>query len=354
MTAKLILEDGTIFTGKAFGAEGTAYGEAVFNTSMLGYPDILTDPENTGKIVCMTYPLIGNYGVMDAYGKISRLSGFVVREKCEYVSNYRPYDHIEDFMRERGIIGLYDIDTRALTIKLRDSGAMKAAITTEDSPAEKHLADLKTYTVNESLQLDIDVSAHVDAVKNRRGTAAVYCFGAYKLMAKCLNERGYKVSVFNGRTKAADILAGKFDLVVISDGAGDPRMASGDVMDTIKALCDSGTPLLGISLGHQLIALSMGGVVEKLKNGHRGSNYPVLDKARGRTYMSAQNHGYVVKYNKDLSEKADISHVNINDDSVEGLVYRGRPIHTVQFLPDTAPGVSETEYVFDEILKKVR
>lgn len=348
MTAKLILEDGTVFVGESIGSKKTTIAEIVFNTSMTGYLEVLSDPSYAGQAITMTYPLIGNYGVTDDMeSERSFAKGYIVRELSRTPSNFRCKGSLEDFLIEQDIPGICGIDTRALTKLLRDKGTMNGMITCEDVNPEDVLDDIKAYTVG-----DVVSEVTCKDVKHLPGKGyrvAMLDLGAKRSIAKSLNERGCDVTIYPAHTPAKVILAGGYDGIMLSNGPGDPK-ACKDIIAEIRQLYASDVPIFAICLGHQLMALANGADTFKMKYGHRGGNHPVKDLATGRVYISSQNHGYVVDCDT-LDEKvAKPAFVNVNDETNEGLSYEGKNIFTVQFHPEAAPGPLDSGVLFDRFM----
>ena len=309
MKAKLILENGMVFEGKAFGHLKDSVGEVVFTTGMTGYQEVLTDPSYYGQIVTMTYPLIGNYGINleDMESDSPKVRGFIVREKCNLPNNFRCELELEDFLKQNKIVGLEGIDTRALT-----------TVTTK-----------KSYTVEGK-------GKHV----------AVIDFGIKQNILRCFKKRGCKLTVFPADTKAEDILAINPDLVFLSNGPGDPEDLP-EVIENIKKIVGK-KPIVGICLGHQLLGLTLGGQTAKLKFGHRGCNHPVKDLETNKVTITSQNHGYVVQT---LPEDVEATHININDGTIEGMKHKKLPIFSVQFHPEASAGPQDSEYIFDKFME---
>lgn len=346
MKAKLILENGMIFEGKAFGYLKESVGEVVFTTGMTGYQEVLTDPSYYGQIVTMTYPLIGNYGInlddMESDGIKAR--GFIVREKCDLPSNFRCELELEDFLKQEKVMGLEGIDTRALTKVLRNNGTMRGIITTEH--LEEH--DIKE---------KIDNFSNKEAVKKVttkkpytiEGTGkhvAIMDFGIKSNIIRNFKKRGCKITVLPADTTAEEVLKVNADLVFLSNGPGDPEDLE-SVIENIKKMVGK-TPIAGICLGHQLLGLALGGKTTKLKFGHRGCNHPVKDLETNLVHITSQNHGYVVET---LPEDMEVTHLNINDGTVEGMKHKNLPIYSVQFHPEAAAGPKDSEYIFDRFLE---
>ena len=293
MKAFLILEDGTVFEGKSIGSTREVISEIVFNTSMTGYLEVLTDPSYAGQAVCMTYPLIGNYGITpDMESARSWVDGYIVRELSRLPSNFRCQGSIQDFLKKQDVPGICGIDTRALTKILREKGTMNGMITTnENYDLEEVLPKLKAYTVGDVVSKVTCSEKKVLPGKGKK--VALMDFGAKNNIAKSLNERGCEVTIWPAHTSAEEILATNPDGIMLSNGPGDPE-TNVDIIKEVKKLYDSNTPIFAICLGHQLMALAVGASTHKMKYGHRGGNHPVKDLETGRVYISAQNHGYVV------------------------------------------------------------
>lgn len=362
MRAFLILEDGTVFEGTHIGANKEIVSEIVFNTSMAGYLEVLTDPSYAGQAVCMTYPLIGNYGVCleDCESKRPWPDGFIVRELSRMPSNFRCNKTIQEYLEEHDVPGIAGIDTRALTKILREKGTMNGMITTNESyHFEEILPKLKAYTTGNVVEkVTCDKAYTIPGNKEALGQGsngsckkvALMDFGAKANIARSLAKRGCDVTVYPAGTKAEEILAASPDGIMLSNGPGDPKDC-GPIIDEIKKLYDSTTPIFAICLGHQLMALATGADTYKLKYGHRGGNHPVKDLATGKVYISSQNHGYVVDMDKLDAKTATPAFINVNDGTNEGLAYTGKNIFTVQFHPEACPGPQDSGYLFDRFMK---
>lgn len=388
MKAFLILEDGTVFEGKHIGADKEIISEIVFNTSMAGYLEVLTDPSYAGQAVCMTYPLIGNYGICkeDMESARSWPDGFIVRELSRIPSNFRSDITIQEFLEEHGVPGIAGIDTRALTKILRRMGTMNGMITTnEQYQIDEVLPWLKAYTTGKVVEKvtceksytikgsatlaqngPLSGSARFDAdayaagkkelrpslVKELNGLGkrvALLDLGTKDNIAHSLAMRGCDVTVYPALTTAEEILRDKPDGIMLSNGPGDPKECS-SIIAQIKKLYDSDLPIFAICLGHQLMALATGADTFKMKYGHRGGNHPVKDLATGRVYISSQNHGYVVDMDK-LDERIAVpAFVNVNDGTCEGLSYTGKNIFTVQYHPEACCGPQDSGYLFDRFI----
>lgn len=344
--AYLVLEDGSVFEGKAFGETGETVGEVVFNTGMTGYQEILTDPSYEGQIVVMTYPLIGNYGVNDGHSESirPRVKGFVVREFYRDAIGWQNGEDIEKYLKKYGIMGIEDVDTRALTKVIRDKGTMRGVITTENHfDKGKSLSSLKGFDNTNAVEKV--TTDEVYYVKPRCLNVAVMDFGVKKSIISSLSSRYCNVNVFPAFATPKQILSLNPDGIVLSNGPGDPKDMMA-VVENIKELALK-KPVLGICLGHQMLALALGGNTVKMKYGHRGCNHPVKDIERDKVYITSQNHGYVVEAESLNPDKIKVTHLNMNDGTLEGFRHKHLPIISVQFHPEAAPGPQDTQHLFD-------
>ncbi len=392
MKTFLILEDGTVFEGIHIGARKEVISEIVFNTSMAGYLEVLTDPSYAGQAVCMTYPLIGNYGICmdDMESKRPWPDGFIVRELSRVPSNFRCDITIQQFLEQNGVPGIAGIDTRALTRILREKGTMNGMITTnENYNLDEIIPKLKSYTTGKvvervsctekytlsgtqelaengplsgsSVFRKEDYAAGIrekkpSLVRELNGNGlrvALLDLGAKDNIAKSLAARGCEVTVYPAWTTAAEILADEPDGIMLSNGPGDPKECT-SIIEEIRKLYEADVPIFAICLGHQLMALATGADTFKMKYGHRGGNHPVKDLQTGRVYISSQNHGYVVDMDKLDPQVAAPAFVNVNDGTNEGLSYTGKNIFTVQFHPEACPGPQDSSYLFDRFIKMMR
>lgn len=370
MKAILALEDGRLFQGRAFGKAGTTTGEICFNTSMTGYQEVITDPSYRGQIVTMTYPQIGNYGVNpeDAESAGPHVRGFVIGELSPVASNYRSRQTLAEYFTEHGILGIEWVDTRALTKHLRSAGAMRACLTTELSESEAIEAAkasapmegadfVKEVSTTEGYHWDQDSRRftlpntvtgvegnwlELPPVKHR---IVAYDFGIKYNILRRLRQAGFDVQVVNSRTKAEDVLSMNPDGVFLSNGPGDPA-ALGYIHEEIKKLIGQ-KPIFGICLGNQILGHVFGGSTFKLKFGHRGGNQPVKDLRTGKISITSQNHGFAVDADK-LPSNVEVTHINLNDDTVEGIRHKDHPVFSVQYHPEAAPGPNDATYFFDE------
>lgn len=343
--AYLVLADGSVYEGVGFGAEKTAVGELVFNTGVVGYLETLTDPVYAGQIVLQTFPLIGNYGVIEEdFQGDCHLHGYVVREWCDTPSNFRSSGDLDALLKEKGIPGICGLDTRALTRKIRESGVMNAMICAEPP---KDMSEILSFRISGAVQDTSCTEKHtLPTAGEAKFRVALIHYGAAQNIAARLQERGCEVTVFPFDTPAEDILSGCFDGVLLSDGPGDPAENSACIAQISKLL--GKLPVMGISLGHQLLALAAGGRTEKMKYGNRGSNQPVKDLNGSRTYITAQNHGYAVV--ADSVRSGEQSFVNANDDSCEGMDYPALKAFGVQFHPECSGGPQDTSFLYDRFI----
>jgi len=348
-TARLVLENGVVFTGRSFGAEGESFGEVVFNTSMTGYQEVLTDPSYYGQIVTMTYPLIGNYGVNvdEVESDKPHVRGFVVREFSEVPSHFKCMGNLEDYLSRNGIIGLAEVDTRKLTKIIRNYGTMKAVLTTLDTPVETLLEKLEDPLPADQIDHVTTQSVYRCPGNGRRIVAMD--FGMKAGVVRSLLARGCDVVVVPARTTAEEVLAWKPHGVMLSNGPGNPEDAPYAIETVQKLLAQ--VPVFGICLGHQLIALACGAQTEKMRFGHRGANHPVKDLRTGKVAISSQNHGYVVSEDSLASVPLEVTHRNQNDGTIEGLVHQQYPTFCVQYHPEARPGPDDSDYLFDDFMK---
>lgn len=353
MKAFLILEDGTVFTGTSIGSTRDMISEIVFNTSMTGYLEVLTDPSYAGQAVVMTYPLIGNYGITPDMESLKAWpDGYIVRELSRMPSNFRCEGTIQDFLKKYDIPGIAGVDTRALTKILREKGTMNGMITTnENYDLEEVISKLKNYKVEGVVSKVTCAEKYV--LEGTGKKVALLDLGAKKNIAKSLNDRGCEVTVYPADTTAEEIIASNPDGIMLSNGPGDPAECT-SIIKEIKKLYETDIPIFAICLGHQLMALATGADTEKMRWGHRGGNHPVKDLKSGRVYISSQNHGYVIKEETIDPDVAEVSFINVNDKTIEGLDYKNKNIRTVQFHPEACPGPQDTAYLFDEFMDRMK
>ncbi|HME42986.1 MAG TPA: glutamine-hydrolyzing carbamoyl-phosphate synthase small subunit [Syntrophorhabdales bacterium] len=348
MKAMIALEDGTLFEGRSLGAEGEKEGEIVFNTSMTGYQEIMTDPSYKGQIVTMTYPLIGNYGVNeeDVESGGPKVEGFIVREFSKITSNWRAKDSLVEYLKRHKIVGIEEVDTRALTKHIRVGGAMKAVISTRDLDPKSLVQKAKESIgiVGIDLVKEVTCDAPYEFETGGDFTCVVMDFGVKINILRMLKKAGCRVVVVPARTKAKEILAMKPDGVLLSNGPGDPQGVP-DVVEEIRKLFGK-APIFGICLGQQLLGLAYGGDTYKLKFGHRGANQPIKELATGKVAIASENHGFAVNLDSIKKEKVKGTHVNLNDDTLEGIEHEIYPIFSVQFHPEASPGPHDSWGLF--------
>ncbi len=360
--AKLALEDGTIYTGRAFGAPGEKLGEVVFNTSMMGYQEILTDPSYKGQIVTMTYPLIGNYGTTseDAESLNVQVEGFVVRELTKVPSNFRSHRDLDTYLKASNVVGIEGIDTRALVRRLRVRGSMNGILSNQDLDDESLVAKAKAFPGMEGRDLVKEVvpeksftwskgfgpfADHVMPARSPSKRVVAIDFGMKWNILRCLTQVGCQVTVVPGTATAADVLAHDPDGIFLSNGPGDPAAVS-YAIETVKGLLGR-KPIFGICLGHQLLGLALGAKTFKLKFGHRGANQPVLNSTTGSVEITTQNHGFAVDPNS-LPLGAVPTHINLNDQTLEGLHVPDLKAFSVQYHPEAAAGPHDSTYLFED------
>ena len=354
--AWLVLEDGSSFQGTSFGANGEGHGEVVFNTSMTGYQEILTDPSYAGQIVMLTYPLIGNYGINPetVESKKIQVRGLVVREDCDIPSHWNSQSTVAQFLASQGISGISGIDTRAVTRRLRSSGVMMGIITRDDpQSALKKLASLPSYgSVNYVSEVSTPVPYTWDPTETPTSYNIVALdYGLKYNILRILNKLGCRVNVVPAATSAEDILQIDPDGLLLSPGPGDPALLD-QISDTVRALVGV-KPIMGICLGNQMLGKAFGGKTFKLKFGHRGANHPVKDLVTGRVHITAQNHGYALDADS-LPPSLEVSHLNLNDETVEGLTHRDYPIVSIQYHSEASPGPLDNVYLFQRFLDMVK
>jgi len=370
MNALLALEDGTVFPAKSFTGPGEAEGECVFNTAMTGYQEVLTDPSYNGQLVAMTYPLIGNYGINDQDIESDRIQveAFLVKEYLPFPSNFRSQAPLADYLKKSQILGLEGIDTRALTRHLRNYGAMRAVASTEQLKPEALIERARSIptmlgqglvdrvTTSQPYQWDQGKVLPMDSGQRRypwktNGFAfkvVVLDYGVKYNILRSLEKRGCQVLVTPASTSAREILALKPDGLLLSNGPGDPA-ANPEIIQTVQNLLDS-LPVFGICLGHQILGLALGGTTFKLKFGHRGANQPVKYLRTGRVEITSQNHGFSVDLDSMKDPNVELTHINLNDQTLEGFEHKRYPLFSVQYHPEASPGPHDASYLFDHFL----
>src|SRR5437764_2974529 len=353
--AILALEDGRVWRGRSWATQGEACGEMVFNTSMTGYQEVLTGRSCAGQIVCMTYPLIGNYGVNNEDPESSRpwVEGFVVREASRMASNWRATESLDDYLKRWNIVAIDHIDTRALVRHIRDKGAMRACLSTIDSDAESVIEKARQSPSMENRELASVVTTkqpyEVPAANSERFHVVCYDFGVKTNSLRELSQAGCRVTVVPSSTPANEVFAMKPDGVFLSNGPGDPASMTKEV-EEVKRVAQSGTPTFGICFGHQLLGRAFGGQTFKLTFGHRGGNQPVKDSRDGRVEITSHNHGFAVKA-ETLPNEIEVTHINLNDNCVEGMRHTTLPIISVQYHPEAAPGPHDAEHHFQRFIE---
>ncbi len=346
----LLTQDGTILRGKSFGAQGESFGELVFNTSITGYQEIITDPSYASQMVVMTYPEIGNYGInQDDFEAIKpHFNALIVKNYCKKESHYKSEKTLSDYLKEHDIVALEGLDTRELTKKIRESGTMNAYVNSNDIcdvEINKKIGELQNYKHNPDIVLDVTTGVNYKVGEGNPIKLAFIDYGAKLGIINSLVKRGCEVNVFRADVSAQTIIDGDFDALFLSNGPGDPSDCKLE-LSTIKELIGR-LPIFGICLGYQLLALALNGKTYKLKYGHRGGNHPIKNILTNKVFMSSQNHGYALCPDS-LTELVQVSHINLNDDTLEGFIAPSLKIYAVQFHPEANPGPEDSSVIFDE------
>lgn len=357
MKAKLILEDGSIYEGQSFGYTDETVGEVVFNTGMTGYQEMMTDPSYKGQIVLLTYPLIGNYGVKSLFNqsKTPTVKGLIVRECYKDSLGWQKGYSLENYMKENKIIGIEGIDTRAITKKIREQGTMKGIIT-QAQDIDQESIQQKLYSYDNKKAVSQVSTKEYYSLKPERDIAcniAVIDYGVKSYILKALQDRGCHVHVFPAYSTPEEILKVNPSGIIFSNGPGDPIDIE-FLIPNVKKLINTQIPILGICLGHQLLSMALGAKTMKIKYGHRGGNHPVKDLRNGKVYITAQNHGYIVKQESLDKNKVTITHINMNDNTLEGFKHNILPILSVQFHPEAGPGPQDSQYIFDDFIDMIK
>lgn len=353
--AYLLLQDGTLFEGTAIGKEGTTIGEVVFSTSMVGYQEALTDPSNYGTLLVQTFPLIGNYGI-NKYSNESdktHLNGYIIREICDVPSNFRCEDTLQGFMEKNNVVGICDIDTRKLTRLIREKGVMNAMLTTTKiDDISKAIEEIKSFKIEKAIETTSCKKQTVYNAENGKYNVALLDLGTKKSLIEAFTMRDCNVAVLPYTTSSQEIIDMKPDAIVVSDGAGDP-CENVDIIKTVNELIKANVPMFGIGLGHQIIALANKASVKKMHYGHRGANQPVVNLENSRTYITTQNHGYIVDDATIDNSICEVTFKNANDKTCEGLSYKDAPVYSVQFTPDATQSMLSTSYVYDKLIAMI-
>ena len=356
MKAILALEDGTIFEGKSFGAEGEIAAEVVFNTSMSGYQEIITDPSYKGQFVCMTYPLIGNYGVNpeDVESKKPQVEGFIIKELASLRSNWRASKDLGLYLKENGVLAIEGIDTRSLTLHIREKGSLKAVLSTKDFNKKSLVKKANNFKglIGQDLVKVVSITKKKDYNKKGKYKVAVIDCGIKYNILRELAQRDCKLTLFPAKTKAAEIMKMKPDGIFLSNGPGDPEGAP-YVAETVKQLLGK-IPVFGICLGQQILGLALGGKTYKLKFGHHGANHPVKDLKTNKIAITVQNHNFCVDIDSLDKNDIEITHIKLNDNTLEGIKHKKFPAFSVQFHPEASPGPNDAKYIFDDFIKLMR
>ena len=357
MEGLIYLEDGTVFKGKGFGFKGTAVGELVFNTSMTGYQEILTDPSYKGQIITMTYPLIGNYGISEHDNESEGIHAFglVIKDLCDAPSNSNCIMTLDQWLADQEIPGVYGVDTRQITKKIRKNGTVKCLISTEGISISEAREKCMAGTLRGDWMKEVSVKkktllGSTAETDDKPYKVAVLDYGVKRHILKYLRERNCDLTVYPYGTAAEDILADSPDGIFLTNGPGDPEEAVEAIEEIRKLISRSEIPMFGICMGHQLLALALGGRTYKLKYGHRGGNHGVYDKDTKRSCITSQNHGYAVKHECIILKGMEVTHLNLNDGTVEGMEHRDLPIFSVQFHPEASPGPNDSGYLFDKFI----
>lgn len=356
MKGYLLLEDGTQFHGELFGAAHQQVGEVVFNTSMTGYQEIITDPSYYNQIVVMTYPLVGNYGIHQyiSQSKHPLVKGFVVREQAEVYSHWKGHMSLDHYLTMNGIMGLSGIDTRALVRKIRTQGTMKGIIAAENVPVDEALAQVKeTVFANYVASVTTPCAFEMSPLGETLAKVAVLDFGIKRNIIRALLKRGLAIKVFPADASIGEIEAYDPDGIFMSNGPGDPQELV-EVIAMTEKLIEKEIPIFGICLGHQLLSLAMGCETVPMKYGHRGGNHPVKDLTDDRIVITAQNHGYEVLDESIDKTKIEVTHINLNDKTVEGIRHLTKPVFSVQYHPEASPGPDDSEYLFDRFVALIK
>ena len=352
----LYLEDGSVYKGHGFGARATRVGELVFNTSMTGYQKILTDPSYKGQIITMTYPLIGNYGISDIDNESGGIHAFgtVIKDLCSQPSNSKCVKTLDQWLTQQDTPGIWGLDTRKITKKIRTQGTIKCVISNEGISTEEAKTLCRDTELRGDWMKEVSVKERICRGEGGKYKVAVLDFGVKENILKSLIDRGCCLELFPYGTHAEEILSFQPDGIFLTNGPGDPEEAGEAVREVAVLLRDAEVPVFGICMGHQILALAAGGKTYKLKYGHRGGNHGVYDKETKRSYITSQNHGYAVKMESIMLNGMEVTHLNLNDGTVEGMEHRDLPIFSVQFHPEASPGPNDSAYLFDKFVNLMK
>ncbi len=352
MNGTIYLEDGTLYKGKGFGKAGTSIGELVFNTSMTGYQEILTDPSYAGQIINMTYPLIGNYGTNKFENESTKIyaKGFIVKNIAKNPCNYMSEKQLSEMLKAMEIVCVSDVDTRSITKKIRNSGALKCVISNEDLSIDRLKEYMNNYEVEED-SMKMVSTKNIIHIESKGPKVAVLDFGVKSNIINNLKSRECDVTIFPYNTTYEEIMSIKPSGVLLSNGPGNPKAVS-KAVETVKKLMDK-IPMFGICLGHQILALALGGDTYKMKYGHRGANHGVYDIEKDKAYITSQNHGYGVDPDSIKNKEVIVTHINLNDKTIEGMKHKSLPVFSVQFHPEGAPGPGDSAYLFDKFVQSL-
>lgn len=350
MKGIIYLQDGSIFEGKGIGHVGTSVGEIVFNTSMAGYQEIITDPSTSGQIITMTYPLIGNYGVNSEFNESKGVyaKGLIVKAMCRVPSNFMGIEELNKMLQENEIVVVEDVDTRSITRIIRENGTQKCVISTENISKEDAMKLIENFEPIKSPMKKAGCD-NIYTVEGNGPHIAAIDLGTKGSVLKALNQKGCKITVFPYNTTFEEIMSIKPNGVFLTDGPGNPEEAV-EIIELIKKVIDNNVPVFGVSLGHEIIGLSEGAKTYKLKYGHRGSNHGVRDKVNNKCFITGQSHAYAIDEKSVEGTELEVTHINLNDGTVEGIKHKSKPVFSVQFIPEGEPGPSDTDYLLDKYI----
>lgn len=351
MKGIIYLQDGSVFEGKGFGHKGTSVGEVVFNTSMAGYQEIITDPSAAGQIITMTYPLIGNYGVNSEFNESKGVfvKGLIVKTICKVPSNFMGIEELNKMLVGSKVVVVGDVDTRSITRRIRENGTQKCVISTEEISKEEAMKLMDEFTPEVNLMKKVGTEKTY-TVEGKGCHIAAIDLGTKGSVLKALNQKGCKITVFPYGASYEEIMKVNPDGIFLTDGPGNPEDAT-EIIDITKKFIEENKPVFGVSLGHEIIALSQGAKTYKLKYGHRGSNHGVRDSDAGKCFITSQSHAYAIDENSLDAAGFKVTHTNLNDGTVEGIAHNTKPVFSVQFIPEGEPGPSDTDYLLNKFIK---